>query len=76
MSCLLLLFVGAFVLCASSSSSKLKCLLVSIDNRPFNRNVKENHYPTITAVLNKNYADIHGYDYLQLENVIDGLERK
>lgn len=67
------IFVAALLLC-SISSLKLRCLLVSIDNRPFNRNVKENHYPTITAVLNKNYADFHGYDYLQLENVIDGLE--
>ena len=57
------------------TSHKSRCLLVSIDNRGLNADVHSNHYPTVTALLNKDYASHHNYDYLQLVNVIDDLEK-
>ena len=59
-----------------SNSKKSRCLLVSIDNRPLNKDVHSNHYPTVTALLNREYAIHHGYDFLQLVNQIDDLEKQ
>lgn len=68
-----------FSFCLWSSSvfgaSQNKYLIVSIDNRPLNLNVEANHYPSITAVLNKDYADHHGYGFVQFHQDITNLEK-
>lgn len=62
--CLVLVIVGA----------KKKCLIVNIDNRELNTNIHDNSYAPKTAVLNLDYANHHGYDFLYVQNVVTDLE--
>lgn len=50
-----------------------KVLILSVDNRDFNMDVGSVHYPSISAVLNKYYADHHGYDFIYVREVIENL---
>eukprot|EP01036_Dinobryon_divergens_P027187 gene27187-35916_t len=62
---LFLFFIGEFI-------SK-KCLLISIDNRNLNPRISESNYATISAVITLSYAQRHGYDFLYLQEDMDGL---
>jgi len=50
-----------------------KVLILSVDNRDFNTDIGAVHYPSISAVLNKHYADHHGYDFIYVREVIENL---
>lgn len=75
MSGYLFLLSLLLLLSLSRGKGRSRCLLLSIDNRPLNQDVHSNHYPTVTALLNREYASFHGYDYLQLVNEVDDLEK-
>lgn len=51
-----------------SHHKKTCCLIISVDNRPLVKNYDSNHYPSISAVLNHEYAEYHGYDYIYYMN--------
>jgi hypothetical protein len=54
----------------------LKVLLASIDNRDFDTDIRNIHYPSVCALLNKYYADYHGYDFVQVREVHENLEEE
>jgi len=54
--------------------AKKKCLLVNIDNRDLSKNINDNSYAAKTAVLNLDYAQHHGYDFVYVQNVVTDLE--
>lgn len=58
---------------SKGANLKKNILIVSIDNRPLNPNVQSNHYPTITAALNLEYANLHGYGFVQVQQDIQNL---
>lgn len=49
-------------------TTRSRVLIVSVDNRDLQSNFHANSYPSMTAVLNYNYALYQGYDFMQLEN--------
>ena len=51
---------------------KSRCLLVSVDNRNLNENLQSDDYVSINAAITHSYAKYHGYDYLYLQNNVDG----
>lgn len=66
---LLVILVASLIETASSR----KVLILSVDNRDFNSDVGAVHYPSISAILNKHYADNHGYDFLYVRELIENL---
>ena len=58
----------------NTATKKKKCLIVSIDNRELNPNLRDNQYPPMTAVLNLDYAIHHNYDFLYVQNIVTDLE--
>ena len=56
-------------------SSKLRVLLVVVDNRPLNSNWEKANYNTLSSFINKKYADAHSYDFLyvypEIQNPIE-----
>lgn len=53
---------------------KKTCLLVSIDNRELTETVNDGNYAPKTAVLNLEYANYHGYDFLYVQNIVKDFE--
>jgi hypothetical protein len=68
------ILVWSCCIAALVSAAKKKCLLVNIDNRELNKNVNDNSYAPKTAVLNLDYAQHHGYDFIYVQNVVTDLE--
>lgn len=56
--CLLMLIL------VNDVSSKVRVLLVVVDNRPLNSNWENTNYNTLSAFINKKYADKHSYGFL------------
>lgn len=60
----------------SSSIGKAKnkkFLIVSVDNRELNPEVSANEYLSSTSVLTRDYAVYHGYDFVQVQDVLTDL---
>lgn len=68
-SCMPLLHQG------SGDADGLKVLMVSVDNRDLDNHIESAGYVSMAAVLNKQYADFHKYDYAYLKNDITSLHR-
>jgi len=60
----------------ASTTTKKKCLIVSIDNRELKTDVTDNSYATKTAVINLNYAQHHNYDFLYVQNQVTDVEKE
>ena len=50
-----------------------KVLILNVDNRDLDPKVESTHYPTVSALLNKKYADHHGYDFIYVRESIENL---
>jgi hypothetical protein len=57
----------------SNKGKKTCCLIVSVDNRALNRDVEAKDYPSLTAVINHDYAAYHNYDYVYFQNNLNGF---
>ena len=55
--------------------SKIRVLLVVVDNRPLNSNWEETNYNTLSSFINKKYADAHSYGFLyvypEIQNTLE-----
>jgi len=51
----------------------LRVLIITVDNRPLQADLGSDEYVSKVAVLNKNYADRHGYDFLYVFNDMRAL---
>jgi hypothetical protein len=58
---------------SSNKGKKTCCLIVSVDNRALNRDVDAKDYPSLTSVLNHDYAVYHNYDYVYFQNNLNGF---
>lgn len=66
------LYIRSILLCILHYCTA-KVLIISADNRDFNKNVEVVHYPSVSALLNKKYADKNGYDFVQIRENIGNL---
>lgn len=73
---LLLLFSSPSEQQQQQQQRKSRYLLLSVDNRALHPNVHDNHYVSMNAVITRAYALHHGYDYIYIEIVQDGLYEK
>lgn len=53
-----------------------RCLIVSVDNRDLQDGYLDQHYPSMTAVINHAYADYHGYDFYYVQNDVADLVKQ
>lgn len=50
-----------------------RCLIVTIDNRDLQPGYHDQHYLSMTAVINHAYATYHNYDFFYLQNDVSNL---
>jgi hypothetical protein len=70
-----LLYICLFVYSCYSDKRK-KWLIISVDNREMNPSFEAAQYLSMTSVLNQEYANYHGYDFINVQDVIKNLEEE
>jgi hypothetical protein len=63
----------AFHFATQQLSCPSRGLIVSIDNRELSWDYKDQHYPTITSIINRDYAIQQQYDFLYVRNDVRTL---
>lgn len=61
------------ILSKGAQTSPARGLIVSIDNRDLQWDFKDKHYPTLTSVINRDYALSQQYDFLYVQNDVKDL---